>query len=85
MTYGPGHAHTGYESSGEASKRTGILNATFGKDTMTPVRHAANDLDTACPVWGWCVWGLHSVTEIEVEALPKLLADPVPLFTVRMI
>lgn len=65
-------------------KRTSILNAMFRKDTVTPVRHAANGLDTACPMWRWCVWGFDHITEIEVEALSKPLTNLVPLFTVRM-
>lgn len=67
------------------NKRTSVLNAMFRKDTVTPVRHAANDLDTACPMWWWVVWGFNLVTKIKVEALPKLSAHLVPLVTVRMI
>ena len=57
----------------------------FGKDTVTPVRHAANGLDTTCPMRWRCVWGFNVVTEIKVEALPKPSANVVPLFTVRML
>lgn len=57
----------------------------FRKDTVTPVRHATNGLDTTCSMWGWFVWGFDRITEIEVEALPKLPAYPVPMFTGRMI
>lgn len=68
----------------EASKRTSVLNAMFREDTVTPIRHAANDLNAACSVW-WCwVWLFNGVTHREVKALPKLFANHVPLLTVRM-
>lgn len=78
-----GHAHTGCGSK-EANKRTSVLNAMFRKDTVTPVTHAANGLDTACPMRWWWIWGFDAVTAIKVETLPKPSAHPVPLFTVRM-
>jgi len=61
-----------------------IITIMFREDAVTPVAHAANGLDAACPMRWWDVWGFDAVTKIKMEALPKLLANLMPLIPVRM-